>query len=189
MKGHRIFQLLAVASLAACYVVILIGGTVMASDSGLGCPTWPSCHGTFTPALSGAAGIEWAHRLSAFVLSLLIGAMFVAALVFERGRPALIRLSSAAAALVLAQALLGGVVVDSDLAIEFVLLHLALATALFGLLLVIAFLSTYRTMPKRWVEWARRASQELPASEQMARRGADAGRPAPSRDPSADGTA
>lgn len=169
MTGHRLFQGLAVAALAACYVVILIGGTVMASDSGLGCPSWPACHGTFFPALTGAAGIEWAHRLSAFVLSVIIAALFAAALLFERARPALVRLSGAAAALVVAQALLGGVVVESDLLVLFVLFHLALATALFGLLLVIAFLSTYRTMPRRWVEWARRASEELPPSEQWAR--------------------
>lgn len=186
MKGHQIFQILALASLGACYTVILIGGTVMASGSGLGCPTWPSCHGTFTPALSGAAGIEWAHRLSAFVLSLLIAAMFLAALLFERSRPALTRLSGAASALVLAQALLGGLVVETQLTLDFVLLHLALATALFGLLLVIAFLSTYRTMPRRWVEWARRASEELPASEQLARRGGTSESPHGRREPSAD---
>lgn len=171
MQGHRVFQGLTIASVLACYVVILIGGTVMANDAGLGCPTWPSCHGTFFPAIQGAAGIEWAHRLSAFVLSVLIAAMLVAALVFERSRPQLIRLSGAAACLVLAQALLGGLVVESSLLVLFVLFHLALATALFGLLLLIAFLSSYRTMPKRWVEWVRRASEELPPSEQLARRG------------------
>ncbi len=171
MLGHRIFQGLAVTAVAACYIVILIGGTVMANDAGLGCPSWPSCHGTYFPALQGAAGIEWAHRLSAFVLSVVIAALLVAALIAERARPQLIRLTGAAACLVVAQALLGGVVVDSDLLVLYVLFHLALATALFGLLLLIAFLSIYRTLPKRWVEWARRASEELPASEQLARRG------------------
>jgi cytochrome c oxidase assembly protein subunit 15 len=183
--GHRIFQGLTIASVLACYVVILIGGTVMASGSGLGCPTWPSCHGTYFPALQGAAGIEWAHRLSAFLLSVLIAAMFAAALLFERARPALVRLSAASACLVLAQALLGGLVVDSSLMIAFVLLHLALATALFGLLLLIAFLSTYRTMPKRWIDWARRASEELSPSEMLARRGDASGAPGGTGDPAA----
>jgi heme A synthase len=187
--GHRIFQGLAVSSVVACYVVILIGGTVMANDAGLGCPTWPSCHGTFFPAIQGAAGIEWAHRLSAFVLSVLIAALMVAALLFERARPALVRLTGAAACLVVAQALLGGVVVESGLLVAFVLLHLALATALFGLLLLIAFLSTYRTMPKRWVEWVRRASEELTPSEQLARRDDPADTPHRVPDPTLRGPA
>jgi heme A synthase len=189
MLGHRIFQGLAVAAVVACYVVILIGGTVMANGAGLGCPTWPSCHGTYFPALQGAAGIEWAHRLSAFVLSVIIAALFVAALLFERARPALVRLSAGAACLVLAQALLGGVVVESSLLVVFVLFHLALATALFGLLLLIAFLSTYRTMPRRWVDWIRRASEELPPSEQLARRGDVAEAPRGAGDPTARGPA
>lgn len=164
MKGHTAFRWITAVAVVACYAVIILGGNVMASDAGLGCPDWPSCHGTFSPPLSGASGIEWAHRLSAAVLSGVIVALFVAALLFERNRPVLVRLTGASLALVLAQALLGGVVVESALLVAYVLLHLALATALFALLLVIAFLSNYRDMPRRWVDWARRASEERPAS-------------------------
>jgi heme a synthase len=172
MDGHRFFRYATIASVVACYVVILIGGNVMASGSGLSCPSWPSCGGTFTPPLNGPAGIEWAHRLSALTLSLIIAVMTLAALLFERNRrPALLRLSGAAAILVVAQALLGGLVVETDLLVVTVLAHLALATALFALLLVLALLANLREIPRPWIEFARRASEELPASEQLARAG------------------
>ncbi len=162
MQGHRLYRYAVVLAVLVCYATILIGGNVMASDSGLACPDWPSCHGTFTPPLSGGSGIEWAHRLSALVLSLVIGAMTALALLFERSRPVLVRLSGAAAALVLAQALLGGLVVESDLTVGLVLAHLALATALFALLLVLALLANFREVPRRWIEFAWRASEAAP---------------------------
>jgi len=184
MDGHRFFRYTTIAAVAVCYVVILIGGNVMASGSGLSCPSWPSCGGTFTPPLNGPAGIEWAHRLSALVLSLTTAVMTLAALLFERNRrPALLRLSGAAAILVVAQALLGGLVVDTDLLVITVLAHLAMATALFALLLVLALLANLREIPRPWVEFARRASEELPASAQLARAGGavqDGRGPAPS---------
>ena len=163
MRGHDLFRYTAIAAVLVCYATILIGGNVMASDSGLGCPDWPTCHGTFAPPLSGATGIEWAHRLSALLLSAVIVVLAAAALAFERNRPVVLRLSGAAVALVIAQALLGGVVVDSDLLVAFVLLHLALATALFALLLVLALLGNYRQVPRRWLDWARQATEEQPA--------------------------
>jgi heme A synthase len=179
-NGHTFFRYVAVAAVLACYVTILIGGNVMASDSGLACPDWPTCHGSLTPPLAGAAGIEWAHRLSAFVLSATIVVMCAAAIVAERSRPILVRLSAASAALVLAQAVLGGVVVESDLTVGLVLLHLGLATALFALLLVIALLANFREIPRRWLDFARRASEEVPPSVRWAESG-----PAPSGSPPA----
>ncbi|MCI4340449.1 MAG: COX15/CtaA family protein [Thermoplasmata archaeon] len=184
MDGRRFFRYATVAAVVVCYATILIGGNVMASDSGLACPDWPTCHGSFAPPLAGGSGIEWAHRLSALVLSASIAVMTAAALLFERGRPALLRTSGVAAALVLAQALLGGVVVESDLVVGVVLLHLALATALFALLLILALIANFREIPPKWVEFAKHASEELPASVQLARSRSSSG--ARDRSPNAD---
>lgn len=162
-EGHRLFRYAAVLAFVATYVTILLGGNVMASDSGLACPDWPTCHGTFLPPLAGATGIEWAHRLSAFALSVIVLVLAVAGLLFERRRPVLRHLALASLAAVVAQALLGGLVVESGLTIGLVLLHLGLATLLFGLLLVAAFLANLREVPRRWVAWAQRAAEELPA--------------------------
>jgi len=173
MRGHDLVRLTAVVAVLACYATIILGGNVMASDAGLGCPDWPACHGSFLPPLAGATGIEWAHRLSAIVLSVLVTALAAVALLYERGRPVVLRLAGASVALVVGQALLGGLVVDSGLQVGLVLLHLGLATALFGLLLLVALLTNLREIPRRWRAWIERAADELPPSAQLARRSPD----------------
>jgi heme A synthase len=169
MQRHTVFRLLAVAAFASVYVTIILGGNVIASGSGLACPDWPSCHGNFLPPLSGATAIEWGHRVSAFVTGVLVATMTLVGLASERRRPVLRGLSVCASFLVLAEALLGGLVVDSRLVVGIVLLHFLLATVLFGLLLLIAFLANLRDIPKRWASWAERAMDEEAPSQTLAR--------------------
>ncbi len=164
MDGHRWFGYTALVALALCWVTIILGGNVIASDSGLGCSTWPSCNGTFFPPIAGAMGIEWVHRVSAFFLALSIAILTVLALAYERGRPALLRLTLGALVLVVVLALLGGAVVDSNLNIGLVLLHFGIATILFGILLILALLSNWRHLPERWLLWARRATEPRAAA-------------------------
>ncbi|HYA54639.1 MAG TPA: COX15/CtaA family protein, partial [Thermoplasmata archaeon] len=143
MRGHDLFRYGTVIACLLCYTTILLGGNVMASGSGLACPDWPSCfgNGNLLPAFHGSVALEWSHRVSAFFLSLAVLVLFLLAVVYERPRPALLRISFGALSLVVGEALLGGVVVESQLQIPIILLHLALATALFGLLLVLATLA------------------------------------------------
>ncbi len=164
LRGHDLFRYGAIVACVLCYTTILLGGNVMASDSGLACPDWPSCfgNGNLLPAFHGSVAVEWSHRVAAFFLSLSVLVVFLLGVVYERTRLALLRISFGTLALVVGEAFLGGVVVDSQLQTPIVLLHLGLATALFGLLLVLATLSNLRALPRRWVEWARRASEEAP---------------------------
>ena len=168
MRGHDLFRYATVFACLLCYTTILLGGNVMASDSGLACPAWPSCtgNGNFLPAFQGGVALEWSHRVSAFFLSVSIVVLALLGVVYERARKVLFRLGLVALALVVAEALLGGLVVESQLRVALVLTHLGIATALFGLLLVLVLLSNLRELPRRWVEWARRASDEtaVPAS-------------------------
>jgi len=165
VRGHDLFRFAAVFACVLCYSTILLGGTVMASDSGLGCPHWPTCYGNgnLLPAYVGSAAVEWSHRVSAFFLSVNILVLALLGLVYERSRKALLRMSLLSLGLVVTEALLGGVVVESALQLEFVLIHLAIATALFGILLILTLLSNLREMPRRWIAWARRAADEVPA--------------------------
>jgi heme A synthase len=161
MRGHTVFRALAIAAFLACYVTILVGGNVIASGSGLGCPNWPTCqNGGLIPPLHGPAAIEFSHRAAAFVLSVLVLAMAVTGYLVERARPALTRLTYSALAAVVLEAILGGVVVESGLVVTIVLVHFAIATVLFALLLLIAILANARELPPRWKRWARRAMGE-----------------------------
>ena len=162
MRGHDLFRFAAIFSCVLCYSTILLGGNVMASGSGLACPDWPSCfgNGNFLPAFQGGVALEWSHRVSAFFLSSAILVLAIAGIAYERQRKVLMRIALAAFGLVVTEALLGGLVIRSQLAPTLVLTHLAIATALFGLLLVLVLLSNLREMPRRWIEWARRATDE-----------------------------
>jgi heme A synthase len=98
----------------------------------------------------------------AFFLAVSVTLLAGLAVAFERRRPALLKMSLVSLGLVVTEALLGGLVVKSSLQVPLVLTHLAIATALFGILLVIALLANLREMPARWVAWARRAIEEAP---------------------------
>jgi heme A synthase len=162
MDGHRLFRGFSIVAFLATYITLLSGGNVMASDSGLACPDWPTCSGSLLGPLTGSTGIEWSHRLSALALSLVILAVTILAVYYESRRPILRNLALAAMGTVLAQALLGGLVVERNLAVGLVLAHLTLATALFAITLLLAILSNLRTIPKAWIEWAWRASADQP---------------------------
>ncbi|MGD0257288.1 MAG: COX15/CtaA family protein [Thermoplasmata archaeon] len=164
MRGHDLFRCAIIFAVVLCYATILLGGNVMASDNGLACPSWPSCYGNgnFLPAFQGGAAVEWSHRVMAFFLAVSVTLLAGLAVAFERRRPALLKMSLVSLGLVVTEALLGGLVVKSSLQVPLVLTHLAIATALFGILLVIALLANLREMPARWVAWARRAIEEAP---------------------------
>jgi heme A synthase len=164
MRGHDLFRYATLAGCLLCYSTILLGGNVMASGSGLACPDWPSCYGNgnLIPGVHGGVALEWGHRVAAFFLSVSILVLALLGAVYERSRPVLMRLSLFALALVVAEALVGGLVVENALEIPLVLFHLGLATALFGILLVLVLLANLRQLPRRWLEWARHAMDASP---------------------------
>ncbi|MGP8072775.1 MAG: COX15/CtaA family protein [Thermoplasmata archaeon] len=167
MRGNDLFRMSTLFAVILCYCTILLGGNVMASGSGLACPDWPSCfgNGNLFPALQGGVALEWSHRVSAFFLSTCVLLVAVLAVAFARHRPVLLRLSFLSLGLVVAEALLGGLVVETQLQVPLILVHLAIATALFGLLLVLALLSNLRELPQRLVTWARQAIDETPPAQ------------------------
>ena len=162
MRGHDLFRYAALVACVLCYVTIILGGNVITTDNGLACPDWPTCfgNGNLLPSFSGGVAIEWSHRVSAFFLSVAVLGLAVLGIAFERGRRVLLRLGLGALALVVSEALLGGLVIESALRPGIVLLHLAIATVLFGILLVLAVLANLRQVPRRWIDWARRAAEE-----------------------------
>ena len=129
---------LAWATLAAIVLLIVTGGAVRLTGSGLGCPTWPRCSGSsFTP--HGEIGphqlVEFGNRTLTFVLVAIAVATFVAARQAAREwhRPDLLRLAVVLALAIPAQAVLGGITVLTDLDPWVVSLHLVLSLALVSL--------------------------------------------------------
>jgi cytochrome c oxidase assembly protein subunit 15 len=125
---------LAWATLVANAVLVVTGGAVRLTGSGLGCPTWPRCtEKSFTPhgAMDVHSAIEFGNRLLTFVLVAIAVATFVAA--WQTGRRELRSLALVLALGIPAQAIIGGVTVLTNLNPWVVSFHLVCSLAIIGL--------------------------------------------------------
>jgi cytochrome c oxidase assembly protein subunit 15 len=111
-RGHCV--LLAIAS-ATTYLLIVMGGVVCVTGSGLGCPDWPTCYGRLLPPLNIGAIIETTHRFLAAVTSPLIVAAAVVGWRRYRSTWWLSRPPMAAVVLVLAVVVFGAFAVLTGL--------------------------------------------------------------------------
>jgi len=130
---------LVLATAIATFVLIIVGGVVRVSDSGLGCGPagsgfhgWPFCNGDVVPGMDLNSVDEYTHRALAGVVSVMIVSIVV--LAWRRHREYLVP-AVALLALILAQAALGGATVEDNLEEAYVAAHLGLAMLLLGGLL------------------------------------------------------
>ncbi|MDR6119424.1 cytochrome c oxidase assembly protein subunit 15 [Aeromicrobium sp. SORGH_AS981] len=117
------------ASLVANTVIILTGGLVRLTASGLGCPTWPRCTDeSFVPhrALGLHGLIEFGNRLLTYVLIAIAIGTVVAVWRWSEGR-GLRRLAVVLAVGIPFQGVIGGITVLTDLNPWIVALHLVLS--------------------------------------------------------------
>ena len=126
------------------FLLVVVGAIVRATDSGLGCPEWPTCHGSWIPPLDDPhAIIEWSHRTTAALTGLVVAALAIAAVISQRSRRTVVVASVGAAGLVVFQAWLGKMAVESELSGDIVVAHLATAMGLFALVLFVWVRSRY----------------------------------------------
>ena len=145
------FQKLAATTLGTAILLVTIGVIVRATDSGLGCPDWPLCHGQLLPPLDDPkAWIEWIHRTVAAIIGFEILALAVLAWVDHRDRASLLWPTLAAVALVGFQAWLGRETVRLGNSGESVTAHLAAAMLLVALLV---FVTVRAGFPARVGGW------------------------------------
>jgi len=140
------FQRLAAVTVAAAFLLVVIGVVVRATDSGVACPNWPGCFpGQFLPGLDsdGHVWIEWLHRTVAAVIGFLILGLAAIAWIDHRDRRSILWPSFAAVVLVGFQAWLGGRTVQLGNTGASVTAHLAAAMALVGLLVYLLVRSSY----------------------------------------------
>ena len=132
----RRFRNLLLATAIMVYLLIVVGGIVRVTGSGLGCPDWPRCFGQWIPPLRADAIIEYTHRLVATLTSPLILASAVVA--WRRFRD--VRLASHpllyAILLLALQGLLGGIVVLLETPPDLVSIHLTIAFLIQAMIIV-----------------------------------------------------
>ncbi|WP_369257629.1 heme A synthase [Streptomyces sp. R35] len=129
----RTVQRAALAALVMSVVIVVTGGAVRLTGSGLGCPTWPKCTDdslTTTSAMGFHGVIEFGNRMLTYVLCAAVGWAIIAARSQKPWRRSLTRLGWAQFWIVMSNAVLGGIVVLVGLNPYTVAAHFLLSTAL-----------------------------------------------------------
>src|SRR5208337_1381627 len=143
------FRGLSLVTAISVYILIVIGGIVSSTDSGLACPDWPLCRGQVIPALTLSVLIEFTHRVWTIAVTVLVVATMLFAWRKYHWRSRLTKLSTLTFVLLLCQIVLGMITVDTRTLPVAVTAHLAVATLVFASALtttVTAMLSDSRGM-------------------------------------------
>jgi len=137
---NRLPSLLAV-TLAFVFVLVVWGGVVRLSGSGLAIPDWPLAEGKLIPRAHPNVLIEYAHRAIAGIVGVLT--LWVCATIFRSAywRPRLGALALAALITLALQIFMGARVVLEELPVDRVVAHLLLAFLFFAILLRMALLA------------------------------------------------
>jgi heme o synthase len=143
---------LAWVATVATYFLIALGGTVLATGSGLSCPDWPFCYGQAYYSGTYRMFLEQFHRFTAATVSVLVVLLVIGIIVWARKDRTLLILAIAAPLLLAVQIVLGGLTVLWKLPPQIITAHLGTALAILAVVVTIAVLSS---KPAR--------SKELPA--------------------------
>ena len=134
-----IYKIVALLSLVVSFIQITLGGFVRASESGLGCPDWPLCHGQIIPPMEFHTLIEYSHRLNGSVLGILVTTLLIICLMNYRSEKRLTIANYSAFGLVVGAGILGGITVITELAWWIRLIHLGIAQILAASLMYIVW--------------------------------------------------
>ncbi len=134
----RRFLILCWATLAMVVLNVITGAAVRLSDSGLGCPDWPTCsQHHLTPPLSLHPVIEFANRLVVTLLVVACAVTVVASFLRRPARRDLRWLSAGLIMGILGEAVLGAFVVYSKLNAYVVMTHFMVGMALLAVAVIL----------------------------------------------------
>ncbi len=141
--GAERLRLYVWASLISQILIVVTGGAVRLTGSGLGCPTWPECEsGSYTtvPALGFHGVIEFANRLLTFVLLIVAILTYLTVLRLSKSeRTGLVWPAFALGLGIVAQAVLGGITVLTGLNSWIVGAHFLVSGVLIGIATVLVW--------------------------------------------------
>ncbi|MBH0246674.1 COX15/CtaA family protein, partial [Streptomyces cavourensis] len=135
----RIVKRAALSAVMMSVLIIVTGGAVRLTGSGLGCDTWPKCtdDSLFATPEQGLHGaIEFGNRMLTYVLSAAVGWAIVAVSSMKPRRRKLTRLAWSQFWIVLGNAVLGGITVWAGLNPWTVAGHFLLANALLAVTVI-----------------------------------------------------
>ena len=170
--NEQSFRRLALLTVIAVFLLILVGGIVRSTGAGMGCPDWPKCFGQWVPPTDVSqlpanyqevyshrgysnttfnvvkTWTEYVNRLVGVLIGIFIFATFVASTIayWQRDR-GIVGYSFLALLLVGIQGWLGAKVVSSVLAVWLITLHMLLAIVIVSVLLYVLARSHVGTLP------------------------------------------
>jgi len=132
------------AALCSLVVIVLSGAAVRLSGSGLGCPTWPECHGAIIQTqLSSHAAIEYGNRLFTGIVAICAVAACLLAFLRKPFRRDLAIIAALLPFGVAGQATLGGMAVLYGLAPGWVMSHFLLSMLILAAAVTLAWRSRH----------------------------------------------
>lgn len=140
----RTLRRAALSAVVMSVLIIVTGGAVRLTGSGLGCDTWPKCTDDsliVTPEQGYRGAIEFGNRMLTYVLSAAVGWAIIAARSTKPWRRGLTRLAWAQFWIVMSNAVIGGITVWMGLNPWTVAGHFLAANAL----LTVAVITWHRT--------------------------------------------
>lgn len=148
-KGNdNLLRVFAYGSVVSTYILIVIGGYVTTSNSGLGCgESWPLCKGAVFPSLNNPeVVIELTHRLFNSVVGIFILGLAIVAWTRYRKASNIVILSTISLVALIAQVLLGMITVTTSLNPVVSDAHLALGSAILAVVVANAVMVRNLTM-------------------------------------------
>ena len=129
---------LVLVALITTFLQVSLGGFVRVSESGLGCPDWPLCHGELIPPFEYHTMIEYSHRLTGTILGVYVLVIMSIVLLNYRHQKHILVPSICSLILVIFAGILGGLTVVTELVWWVRLIHLGIAQALIASLTILA---------------------------------------------------
>ncbi|MFN8175905.1 MAG: COX15/CtaA family protein [Solirubrobacteraceae bacterium] len=143
------FRRVTYVAFGALVAIVLTGAAVRLTGSGLGCPDWPRCYGKVAPPLQVHALVEFSNR----IFSGLVGVTAIGAALLGFFRKPFRRELAALGILlpigVVAQAVLGGLTVESGLKPGYVMAHYVLSMMILDASFALAWCATYEPGERR----------------------------------------